>query len=320
MKILITIPGFSPHGGIRVILEWANRLQKLGNEVTLLCSGKVTEIDWFKNTVPIVTNVIASKYDCLIITSPHDVNLLDSYHPKKKFVFVQMLEHLFNPTNINFYEKCVKFYRADCPMFAISKWNIESMTYDFGRAGKTIYIGNGINLDDFPISHKEKDYKTILLESPEPTNCAKDVDRLALKFGSDLKQSGYRITGYGIKKPESDIFDEFIVKPDLPTLNRLYEDAFLMIKATRYDARSTAPIEAMTKGTVTLRAIGKGDDDLDSSNSFRCDYNENSLFIELTGIILNLNKIKSLQNNCRYYAQENNWDKIINFVNTKLHE
>ncbi len=319
MKILITIPGLTPHGGIRVILEWANRLNKLGNQVTLLCRKRITQVTWFSNEVPIIANVQFRDYDCLIVTSPHDVDLLNLKYPIKKFVFCQMLEHLFCPTNISFYEKCVRFYTANVPMFAISKWNIVSMKYDFGRTAETIYISNGINLDDFPISHKEKDYKTILLESPEPTNNAKDVDRLALKVGEKLKSRGYRITGYGLLKPESEIFDEFVVNPDLATLNRLYEDAFLMIKATRYDARSTAPIEAMTKGTVTVRAINKGDDDLNMNNSYRCKYSL-PLLQALVNSTLQSTLLNLKSSNCRDYAESRDWDKIIYLVNQNLHE
>ena len=312
MKILITCPGLSPHGGIRIILEWANRLQDLGHKVTLLCKEK--ECSWFNIRVPVCQNVLFSAFDCLIVTSPHDVHLLDQPKPLKKFVFVQMLEHLFRPTDIKFYEKCIKFYTTKYPLISISKWNIDSLQKDFGRTGVIHYVGNGINLEDFPISYKEKDNRTILLESPEPTNNAKDVDRLALKVGSYLKQLGYRITGYGLKQPDSDIFDEFFIKPDLITLNRLYEDAFLMIKATRYDARSTAPIEAMTKGCVTVRAIDKGDDDLNWYNSYRCGYDEKEL-MRIVDIALHENR---KADSCRYYAQSISWENIMPQINSIL--
>ena len=39
MNITITLPGTSPHGGIRVIIEWANWLAS-HHEVTVLCSGR----------------------------------------------------------------------------------------------------------------------------------------------------------------------------------------------------------------------------------------------------------------------------------------
>ncbi len=312
MKILITCPGLSPHGGIRIILEWANRLQDLGHKVTLLCKEK--ECSWFNIRVPICQNVLFNVFDCLIVTSPHDVHLLDQPKPLKKFVFMQMLEHLFNPTNIKFYEQCIKFYTTKYPLISISKWNIDSLQKDFGRTGVIHYVGNGINLEDFPIRDVVRTNNTILLESPEPTNNAKDVDRLALKVGTYLKQLGYRITGYGIKKPNSDIFDEFIIKPDLLTLNRLYEDAFLMIKATRYDARSTAPIEAMTKGCVTVRAIEKGDDDLNEDNSFRCGYN----FTDLQQLAEKATDDYSRADICRSYAQSISWDNIMPQINSIL--
>ena len=53
--------------------------------------------------------------------------------------------------SLDHFEKCKKFYRSKFPMFAISEWNIESIYRDFERNKNIFYIGNGVNLKDFPI-------------------------------------------------------------------------------------------------------------------------------------------------------------------------
>jgi glycosyltransferase involved in cell wall biosynthesis len=59
-----------------------------------------------------------------------------------------------------------------------------------------------------------------------------------------------------------------------------------MLKASKYDARSCAPVEAMKCGTVTVRSIQRGDDDLiDGYNSWVCGYDFNELLDECRSVI-----------------------------------
>jgi hypothetical protein len=81
------------------------------------------------------------------------------------------------------------------------------------------------------------------------------------------------------------------------------------------DARSTSPIEAMTKGTVTVRAIEFGDDDLTMDNSYRCLYNEQMLYDEAKIALTSPNLTNKKAQICKEYAQQNTWDKWINKVN-----
>ena len=78
MKLLITLPGVSVHGGIRVILEWANRLSKW-HEVTIY-SLTNQRPDWFNinRNVRYVTQ-FERFHDALIITSPHTIDLAQRY-------------------------------------------------------------------------------------------------------------------------------------------------------------------------------------------------------------------------------------------------
>ena len=310
MKIFITCPNInSQHGGIRVILEWANRLQAFGHEVILYDQNGHLKCNWFNVTCRIVNNTfILNKCDCLIITSPHAYQLVNTNFKGKKFVFLQMMEDYFFPNKQPFINKCKILYNAPCPLISISQWNIQELKNKYYRKNPIHYIGNGINLNDFPISNKEKNKKIILLESPEPTNVSKDVERIALKVAERLVFDGYIIKGYGLKKPKDQIFTEFIERPSLAQMNRLYEEAYLMIKATKYDARSTAPIEAMTKGTVTIRGIIQGDDDLNETNSYKTGYSYDKVLDATMFALNNPNDVKKKSVNCIKYVQDNTWD------------
>ena len=320
MRIFITCPNInSHHGGIRVILEWANRLQDFGHEVIVYDQNKHLKCTWFDLKARVVNNTyILKSCDCLIVTSPHAYNLLQSQFSGKRFVFLQMMEDMFNPKRTDFNNKCRILYNSPYDLISISEWNMRDLIQKHKRRSPMHYVGNGINLIDFPISKKPKSGKVILLESPEPTNWTKDVDRIALQVAERLFMQGYTIKGYGLKIPKGyNIFSEFVVSPDSKTMNRLYEEATILLKCTKCDARSTAPMEAMTKGTVTVRGIIEGDDDLNETNSFKVGYNLEEVYSAVMESLTT--DISEKRENCYKHIETYSWDywmtKINNIIN-----
>lgn len=320
MRIFIQSPNInSRHGGIRVINEWANRLQSFGHKVILYNQAGPVRCDWMTITCKIVnTTSLLDKSDLLIVTSPHGAFLLAKDHPRKKVVFLQMLEHLFNITNKTFFNNCLALYTTKYPLISISQWNIRLLQNKYQRKGPIYYVGNGVNLQDFPINDKSKENKVILLESPEPTNMAKDTEKLAVQVAKNLIEKGWTVKGYGLKHPKDKIYTEFIVNPDLAQINRLYEEATLMIKATKYDARSTAPMEAMTKGTVTIRGIIEGDDDLNDQNSYKTGYSVDKIYDAALFAINHPKDLEQKRQNALKYVQEHNWDYWMAKINEIL--
>lgn len=276
MKILVTTPCFAPHGGIRIILELANRLadhhevflQNLGldanRHLKIDPRVKVLPHDAWKSARP----------DLWLLTSPHATPLLE--RPGKKLLHLQMLEHLFRPNDAAWRRQCKAFYTAKYPLISISKWNIAALKKDYWRKDdNTFFMGTGVNTLQFPVEACPKDGKTVLVEGWAVGNPTKDSSRLAPKVARRLKAEGYRILAYGLLPPAdfADVPDEFHVKPDLATMNWLYREATILLKASVYDARSCSPMEAMTKGTVTARALRLGDEDLiHDVNCLRSDY------------------------------------------------
>ena len=320
MRIFIQSPNInSRHGGIRVINEWANRLQAFGHKVILYNQAGPVRCDWMTITCKIVnTTSLLDKSDLLIVTSPHGAFLLAKDKPVKKVVFLQMLEHLFNITNKSFFDSCLALYTTKYPLISISQWNIRLMQNKYQRKGPIHYVGNGVNLDDFPISNKPKEGKIALLESPEPTNMAKDTEKIAVQIAKNLIEKGWTIKGFGLQAAKDNIYTEYFTKPSLETMNRLYDEATIMIKATRYDARSTAPLEAGTKGTVTIRAIIEGDDDLNDSNSFKTGYSYDKLFDATMFAINNPEQLKQRSENIKAYVQTYTWDYWMYKINEIL--
>lgn len=322
MKVFITIPGLSvPHGGLRVIIEWANRLSKW-HEVYLYSLKRET-CGWM-NISPEVIQVRTPSMkgmDCLIITSPHSIDFEDRPDcPDKVFIFCQMAEHLFRPDDKQWERLCMKFYTSKHPMFSISKWNMD-LFKEMGRTGETHYIGNGVNLGDFTISEKEKDGKTILIEGWESLNPSKDPRKIGPKVAKALKEEGYKIIAYSQAplKTMPDVPDEYHQRPTLEKLNELYERATILIKASRYDARSCSPVEAMTKGTVTVRAIDKGDDDLISGyNSIRTGYRYDDLLWSAKTLLEDRQLRERLSKNCIDHVKKYTWNYWMDKINAEI--
>lgn len=321
-KILITCPSLKvPHGGIRVIVEWAKGLSKWHNVSIYVVDGEIDN-KWItiENNIKVLKRVNIDSFDTIIITSPHAIHLEDEIQKNQKcFIFVQMLEHLFNPLDKVWFEKCKKFYQSRFPMFAISEWNIDSIYRDFKRKNAFFYVGNGVNLIDFPIDTRFKDNKTILIEGWEPTNITKDTEYIGARVGEVLKNHhGYKILSYSSKKLENfkHVPDEYYVNPDLKKLNELYCRANILIKASKIDARSCAPMEAMTKGTPTARAIMYGDDDLiNNYNCLRSGYDFYGLYHNALHLMQNQEKRERMGLHCTNYISSLTWDFWIEEIN-----
>lgn len=312
-SIFIFTPSFGLHGGIRVILEWANRLAERHQVFLRPLHGH--SCDWFKISpkVRIVFDDIPLTFcDLVIITSPHSIKYDRDPLPKRKVVFLQMMEHQFQPNNKVWRNRCLQTYQSDLPLITISRWGIDKLYKEFHRAAPTHYVGNGVNLDHFPISYKPKDGKTVLVEGWMAGNSTKDNMRIGPQVAQQLRARGYRIIAYSAV-PASGSYKsvphEYHAHPSLSLLNELYERASILIKATHCDFRSTSPMEAMTKGTVTARAIDEGDDDLiHDVNCLRGKYNQKELLKNALDLLTNTEKREKMSRACLEYVQAHSWD------------
>ena len=299
-------------------MEWANRLSDMGHETGLYCSRTVRRPEWFrlKDSVPVFnTRRQLEKYDTWIICSPHDIRLA-RVRPSKKvsvFLFLQMREDLFRPDDRKWQELCQEFYDNCYPLITISKWIFQDLRKMFPSRGPMKIVSNGVNLRDFPLEPGcRKDSATILVEGWNALNPTKDVDRIAPRVASILKQRGYRILAYSQTplKDYPDAADGFYCLPTIEELNFLYRRASILLKASRFDARSCSPMEAMTKGTVTVRAIEKGDDDLCGwYNCVRVPYDFQALLAGAETLLGSSQLWEKLSVECLKYVEKNSWDR-----------
>lgn len=311
MKLVITTPSLSPpHGGIRVLCEWANYLSKY-HDVSLYVQSGSLHCTWLPLKVRTTNRIgVLRQADLVVIGSPHSIHL--ERFARKSVIFMQMVEHLFT-NNKTFHEQCKAFYNSPNLLLSISKWNIDYLI-EQGRVGEIKYIRNGINLVDFPIIRQQKE-NAVLIEGWESGNKSKDSEHVAPQVAERLRAEGYKILAYSQKPLMTfkHVPHEYHKCPSLAQLNNLYGRAKILIKASHFDARSTSPMEAMTKGTPTARAIDLGDDDLiDGVNCLRVPYgNVEDLYNIAKKLLTDDELYGIISNECVRYIETQNWDTYI---------
>lgn len=313
MKILFVTPGLNPpHGGYRIIFEVATRLGAAGHEVAIHSLDRDTTCPWYKLSVPLQPEYKPEGFDILVLCSPHSIDLVGRIDcPPRVVLFCQMLEHLFKPHDAAWRKKCEEFYRSRHPVICTASWNLREIAKYKPSNAKSYVVGQGVNLEHFPIDCSPKDGTTVLVEGWESSNPAKDTDHIGPKVAKRLKAEGYHIIGYSAKplRTMSEAVDEYHQAPSLKVLNDLYKRATILLKATKYDARALSPQEAMTKGTVTARAIVEGDDDLvDQVTCLRVGYHEEFLYRAAKKLLTQTALRQQLSEKCLAYVESRDWD------------
>lgn len=337
------------HGGVRVIVEWANHLSCRGHNVTLQII-RPAGYRW-ENWIDIDSSVRIqvgqainlNGYDIAVATFPAAALAMDADSSFcRKFYFLQMAEHLFNDDPF-WHQMCFQSYKVKMPIIGISKWVEEEVRKH--RGDKTMYyVGNGVS-DDFKPGQKDEGL-TILVEGwggyPGNSSSAKDVDLLACRVAEVLhKEYGAKIIAFSQfplfdpNKPYGDlrhakqyeyILSEYWEAPSREELVRLYQRPTFMLKASKYDARSCAPVEAMKCGTVTVRSIERGDDDLvNYHNSIVTPYDFGKFYSrarDLCNMIKNVGIERALgsyqKKGLEYAARELNWETRMNEIESIL--
>lgn len=320
MKICITTPlAETYHGGTRLIVDMAEQLGYY-NEVYLLSEAPTQKIF---NSFRVIDKQAYHKmdFDLVVLCSPHSTYVLDDLKGARCIVFIQMLEHLW--LNGKMAANCDRFYNSGHETFVNAKF-----IQDYKKVGASTVVETWIPSYFYDLHEPiNKSNCTLLLESPETTNPTKDVDRIALKVAARLKKyhPSLRVIGYGRNKPAvqyAGLFDSFITKPSINALASIYDRATAMLKATVFDGRSCAPLEAMLFDVVNVRAIDFGDDHLTSDNCYLSDYDEARAF-ELTQYAMfeadNSPKIKKARELAESYTFSNFIKQIETKTNLKLY-
>lgn len=314
MKIFYYLPGLGPCGGVRIVVEHCNRLAERGHDVSIITMSRGWP-DWIDIKVPILNPNQRTKCDVVVATGHQTVRAAMWVPADRYYYFVQMMEHRFYPENSCGWNKAIESYKLamaeEFKVITIANWLSREMTARFG-IDSTI-LPNGVNMDDFYPEPGQR-AEAILVEG-DGRNPAKDTEGISWKVALELrKEYGLQLWGYAAAtNPYMAQFDRFEMNPSTATMRKLYSKAQFLLKASKYEGRACAPVEAMACGTASARAITKGDDDLiNRVNCLRVDYEYGALLHAARSMVKGTHLRQMLHNGAFAYANVHlHWGPII---------
>lgn len=274
MKIVYYLPGLGPCGGVRIVVEHCNRLAARGHDVSIITMSRGWP-DWIDIQVPILNPNQRAACDIVVATGHQTVRPAMWVNAKQRYYFVQMMEHRFYPENSRGWHTALESFRLaryeEFGVITIANWLKKEMLTRFDLP--SVILPNGVNRNDFHPNLGRRE-RAILVEG-DGRNSAKDTEGISWRVALSLREEfGVELWGYSAStNPYMNKFDRFEMGPSTATMREMYSQAMFLLKASKYEGRACAPVEAMACGTASVRGIISGDDDLqDRVNCLRTDY------------------------------------------------
>ena len=259
-----------------MILNWAKYLAWNQHNVTLYSVNGSMSKPWF--TLPDEVRMqygwprqdVYASSDIVVATNPD--TLFYSLKKTHKLIYLcQMAEELFFEPESEPWIRALAAAFLPVPMITVADWvkyryaNFQP-TKNYGSRQEPIYVvPNGTDIDFIHhIPQQQIENPVIIVEGWNANNKAKDTAGIVRKVVQKLKESRpIKIIGYGQTEIEElRLFDEYYVMPSTETLASLYSQANFLLKASQYETRSLAPLEAMACGCIPVVAIRQGHPDL----------------------------------------------------------
>lgn len=257
------LPSTNISGGVNVILKHCSMLKKAGAIVFIINSDK-SDINIINNDgeIDVVSNIsckIDAKIDMMIASLWSTLDYVRSY-PKvqTKAYFVQNYE-----TDFMQYGDYLRFNANstysfdDIKYFTISKWCQDWLEKNFER--KSIYIRNGINLNQFPYKKRTFNGKIKILIEGNCDDYYKNVDE-SFKIVQKLDKDKFEIQFLSYKGTPKNWYyvDKFMHKVPYDEVGKVYQDADILIKSSILESFSYPPLEMMATGGLVVVAPNGG--------------------------------------------------------------
>ncbi len=283
MKINYTMFGVGLTGGVRVLLEIANRLVERGHEVTITSLGYENDHKWFplKAEINYVKNLYIDRAINFGLKRAFDINL----YPHQEIVKlsrdmpdcdINVATFCFSAFSVFSSDKGVPFYHMQHyePLFFDDAYlkKLAEQTYylPLNKMANSIWLKDQI-LKKFnyevPVVNPAIDHSIFY-----PREVEKDTDKVRiLCFGKQIRWKGFpealeamkiiakkrddvEFIAYGMEKPtyESNVPYKFIKAPSDEDLAKLYSSADIMICTSWYESFPLFPLEAMACGIPVI--------------------------------------------------------------------
>lgn len=264
-SVCYIIPTTNITGGVAVVCEHLNRLQKLGFNCLIASYDNKTDLSWFPNqsvkVVPLKGNQkLIEQYQSVVATGWITAYELLLLNVSKKFYLVQSDETRFYPQGSYLKTRVARTYHFPFKFIAIAKWLQKFLKDNFNQDSD--YVPNGINTDifypDTPLEPRPKNKKRILLEGA--INLPFKGMAEAFEVVKDLDCEVWCVSYDGRPKPEWHC-DRFFEKVPMQEMRRIYSSCNILLKLSKVEGFFGPPLEMMACGGVPVVAKVTGYDE-----------------------------------------------------------
>lgn len=312
-SICYIIPTTNITGGVAVVCEHLNRLQKLGFKCLIASYDNKTELSWFPNqsvkVVPLKGNKeLIETYNTVLATGWITAYELLLLNVKRKIYLVQSDETRFYPQGSFLKKRVKRTYTFPFEFITIAKWLQVWLKENFNR--DSYYVPNGINTDifylDTPLEPKPKNKKRILLEGA--INLPFKGMKEAFEVVQDMDCEVWCVSYDGKPQPQWHC-DRFFEKVPMNMMRRIYSSCDILLKLSRVESFGYPPLEMMACGGASVVS------DIDGHKEYIVD-NYNALLTNPKNIKQTKQIIKKLIDDKSLYQKlEQNFSKTVQKYN-----
>ena len=324
-SICYIIPTTNITGGVAVVCEHLNRLQKLGFKCLIASVDNKTDLSWFPNqsvkVIPLKGNQkIIEKYQTVVATGWITAYELLLLNVKKKIYFVQSDETRFYPKGSYLKQRVKRTYTFPFEFMTEAKWIKKWLKENFNK--DSFYVPNGINTDifhpDTPLQSKPKNKKRILLEGA--INLPFKGMKEAFKVVQDLDCEVWCVSYDGKPKPEWHC-DRFFEKVPMQDMRKIYSSCDILLKLSKVEGFFGPPLEMMACGGVSVVAKVTGYDEyiVDGYNALVTESGNITKTKKLLKKLITDQKLyKKLQSNSQKTVKEMSWNNAVNLLKNSI--
>lgn len=264
-SVCYIIPTTNITGGVAVVCEHLNRLQKLGFKCLITSYDNKTDLSWFPNqsvkVIPLKGNKkTIEQYHTVVATGWITAYELLLLNVKRKIYLVQSDETRFYPKGSYLKTRVRRTYKFPFEFITIAKWLKIWLKENFNKNAE--YVPNGINADifhpDTPLETKPKSKKRILLEGA--INLPFKGMKEAFEVVQDLDCEVWCVSYDGRPDPSWHC-DRFFEKVPMEQMRHIYSSCDILLKLSRVEGFFGPPLEMMACGGVPIVAKVTGYDE-----------------------------------------------------------
>lgn len=268
------VPGVGISGGIAVVFQHANRLQKKGVEVKILSLNEKNDDRWFPcqsvEVIPFKKTkelLQSGKINILIATGYSTAFTADMAKARRKIYFVQSDESRFFPKDKKLCKIIRETYKLPFEYMTEAKWIQGWLKEEYGH--DAFYVPNGIDsgmfhrVDSFS---QRKSKQRVLIEGGIniPYKGMDDAYEVVKNLDAELwiiSNNGKPKTGWR--------YDRFFKNIPIDEMKNIYSACDILLKMSRVEGFFGPPMEAMACGcaVVTGKVTGYDEYIVDGENA-----------------------------------------------------